>query len=321
MSELYPLLMKPHFDARPWGARDLAPIYDVHVHPGEQPIGEAWLTWDKCEIANGPLAGTLLGDACKRFGRDLVGSAARETARFPLLIKFLFPREKLSVQVHPDDETAQKQGEPCGKTECWYVVQAEATAQVALGLKPGTTREQFERSIHESRAENLLNWVNLEQGDFIYVDAGTVHTLGPGSIILETQQNSDTTYRLYDYGRPRELHLQQGFEAMKERTAACKCKAARVSSDAEELTSTRCFVVHKFTLKNERCVEGDGSSPKILVAVDGCGVVEAEGTAPVTFARGDAVIIPASVRQFRVRPQWNVEFLMSWLPELVPAEL
>ncbi len=100
--------MKPVFDRRPWGARDLAPIYDMHAHPGEEPIGEAWLTGDQCEIANGPLAGTKLGDACKRFGCDLIGTAARETDRFPLLLKFLFPREKLSVQVHPNDETAQK---------------------------------------------------------------------------------------------------------------------------------------------------------------------------------------------------------------------
>lgn len=306
--------MKPYFDARPWGARDLAPIYDKHVHPGEQPIGEAWLTWDKCEIANGPLAGMLLGDACKRFGRDLVGTAARETNRFPLLIKFLFPREKLSVQVHPDDECAQKHGEPCGKTECWYVVEAEPTAQVALGLKPGTTREQFERSISENRAEELLNWVNLERGDLIYVDAGTVHTLGPGSIILETQQNSDTTYRLYDYGRPRELHLEQGLDAMKAQTNAGKCKPVRVSEDEEELTASECFVVRRFRLENAKSFTQDGSSPRLAIALAGCGVVESDGAPPVTFGRGDAIVVPASVRQFTVRPQWNVEFLQMELP-------
>jgi mannose-6-phosphate isomerase len=320
MAELYPLLMKPHFDARPWGARDLAPIYDKHVHPGEQPIGEAWLTWDKCQIANGPLAGMLLGDACKRFGRDLVGSAARETDRFPLLIKFLFPRGKLSVQVHPDDETAQKHGEPCGKSECWYVVEAEPTAQVALGLKPGTKRNDFERAIHENRAEELLNWVNLERGDLIYVDAGTVHTLGPGSIILETQQNSDTTYRLYDYGRPRELHLRQGLEAIKERTEAGKCQRTRIADCEEQLTATPCFAVNKLTLTDSKVFDADASSPRVLVAVDGCGVIETEGSSPVTFTRGEAVIIPASVRQFKVRPQWNVEFLFSWVPALVSAE-
>lgn len=314
MSELYPLLMKPFFDSRPWGARNLAPIYDKHVHPGEEPIGEAWLTWDKCEIANGPLTGTLLGDACRRFGRDLVGTAARETERFPLLIKYLFPRAKLSVQVHPDDTTAKKHGEPCGKTECWYVVEAEPDSQIALGLLPGTTREAFARSIQENRAEQLLNWVNIHRGDLVYVDAGTVHTLGSGSIILETQQNSDTTYRLYDYGRPRELHLQQGLEAMKEKTNAGKSEPIRISPEEEELIGTENFAVHKFTLNEDRCFTTDSSSPHVLVVLEGCGVLESESSSPVTFARGDALIVPASVRQFKVHPQWNVEFLTMQLP-------
>ncbi|HET8668136.1 MAG TPA: type I phosphomannose isomerase catalytic subunit, partial [Terriglobales bacterium] len=144
MSELYPLLMKPYFDPRPWGARNLAPIYDFHVHPGEESIGEVWLTWDNCEVANGPLAGQKLSDLCQRYGRELVGASGPETARYPLLIKFLFPCDKLSVQVHPDDLTAMRQGEPCGKNECWYVVDAGAKAQVALGLKAGAGRMELE---------------------------------------------------------------------------------------------------------------------------------------------------------------------------------
>jgi mannose-6-phosphate isomerase len=315
MSELYPLLMKPYFDARPWGARDLAPIYDKHVHPEEQPIGEAWLTWDKCEIGNGPLAGTLLGDACRRFGRDLVGTAAPETDRFPLLIKFLFPREKLSVQVHPDDETAQKQGEACGKTECWYVAEAEPGAQIGLGLLPGVSRDDFALAVRENRAEQLLNWITLERGDMIYVDAGTVHTLGPGSIILETQQNSDTTYRLYDYGRPRELHLAQGLEAMKERTCAGKVKNFRLAENQARLISAPHFQVDKFTLRGAaQQFTSDGSSPRIVIALEGCGVIDSEQAQPITFARGDAAIVPASVRQFSVRPQWNVEYLVASVP-------
>ncbi len=106
-------------------------------------------------------------------------------------------------------QAARRAGLPCGKTECWYVVHARPGAQIALGLKPGVTREQFERAINEKRAEEVLNWINVYAGEMIYVTGGTVHTLGPGSIMLETQQQSDTTYRLYDYGRPRELHLQR----------------------------------------------------------------------------------------------------------------
>jgi mannose-6-phosphate isomerase len=218
------------------------------------------------------------------------------------------------VQVHPDDETARKQGEPCGKTECWYVVEAETGAQVALGLRPGTRREEFGRSIRQNCAEEFLNWVNVERGDLIYVDAGTVHTLGPGSIILETQQNSDTTYRLYDYGRPRELHLAQGLEAMKESTSARKCAPVQIAEDEQELIATRCFAVRKFTLGEPKRFTVDGGSPAVLVAVDGCGVVEVPGQAPVMFQRGEAIVMPACVRNFKVTPQWAVEFLKSELP-------
>src|ERR1700720_645818 len=220
MTQLYPFLMSPLFDPRPWGTLDLSAIYPNHKF--NERIGEAWLTGDKCVVTNGPLAKRSLADLCGEFGSELVGTAARDPQRFPLLLKFLFPEEKLSVQVHPDDATAQRFGEPWGKTECWYVAHAKPGSQIALGLKPGVTRAQFEQSIHDKRAEELLNWINVYPGEMIYVAGGTVHTLGAGSVIVETQQQSDTTYRLYDYGRPRELHLKEGLAAIKERNNSGK---------------------------------------------------------------------------------------------------
>src|ERR1700685_1498690 len=201
MIDLYPLLMTPAFDPRPWGTLDLAPIYPNAKF--NEKIGEAWLTGDNCVVTNGAFAKRNLADLSKEFGAEFVGAAARDPQRFPLLLKFLFPEEKLSVQVHPHDATAQRFGEPWGKTECWYVAHARPGAQIALGLKPGVRAPDFEKAIHEQRAEEFLNWMNISAGEMIYVAGGTVHTLGPGSIIVETQQQSDTTYRLYDYGRPR----------------------------------------------------------------------------------------------------------------------
>lgn len=314
MSELYPLLLQPEFHERPWGARDLAPIYAQA--PGEKLIGEAWLTGDSCRVANGPLAGQSLSELTRRFGRHLLGSACRGTSRFPLLIKFLFPREKLSVQVHPDDEGARRIGQPCGKTECWYVLDAKPNAQVGLGLKPGATRADFEKAIQEKRAEFLLNWIPVNKGDLIYVDAGTVHAIGPGSILVETQQNSDTTYRLYDYGRPRELHIAQGLAATKEKTRAGKVKPDPRYPNT--LVMAPCFVVNKYSLTADGKWTG-GNSPEweslhVLVALAGCGRVEAPGLEPLTFARGEAVVVPAAIRQFDVRPQWEVEFLAVVVP-------
>ncbi|MFZ0416642.1 MAG: type I phosphomannose isomerase catalytic subunit, partial [Candidatus Sulfotelmatobacter sp.] len=218
MGNLYPFLMLPRFDPRPWGTHDLSPIYPNHQFA--EKIGEAWLTGDDCKVANGPFTGQTLAQLCAKYEREFVGDAARDARRFPLLLKFLFPHEKLSVQVHPDDEQARRVNQPWGKTECWYVAHAKPGSQIALGLKPGVTVAQLEHAIHGKHAEDLLNWLNLYTGDMIYVCGGTVHTLGPGSVIIETQQQSDTTYRLYDYGRPRELHLKEGLAAVKLQVAS-----------------------------------------------------------------------------------------------------
>lgn len=322
MGDLYPFLMVPAFDPRPWGTHDLSPIYPNRQF-GEK-IGEAWLTGDDCKVANGPLAGRTLAEISRESQRLLVGNAARDPRRFPLLLKFLFPHEKLSVQVHPDDVQALNVGQPWGKTECWYVAHARPGSQIALGLKSGVNVAQFEQSIHESRAEELLNWLNVYTGDMIYVSGGTVHTLGPGSVIVETQQQSDTTYRLYDYGRPRELHLKDGLAAVKEKVSSGKVvrpaptQFSGSKNRCEQLIAAPYFTVEKFELKQmQRFSTRDGSnkcSAHILVAVEGCGIVEAAGADPLTFAKGDAVVIPASVLNFAVRPQWTLEFLKAYVP-------
>jgi mannose-6-phosphate isomerase len=322
MSQLYPFLMQPAFDPRPWGTQDLSPVYPNHRF--EEKIGEAWLTGDACKVANGPWAGRSLHELSSLFGRELVGETASGDNRFPLLLKFLFPHDKLSVQVHPDDQMARSLGEPWGKTECWYVAHARPGAQIALGLKPGVTRQEFEQSIHSRRAEELLNWINVFPGEMIYVAGGTVHTLGPGSIIVETQQQSDSTYRLYDYGRPRELHLERGLAAVKERVASGKVvRPAPIPMEGKRnrrapLIAAPYFVVDMFELNEPqdfRTAEGGGrNSVQILVAVDGCAVVEAAGAQPVTMAKGDAVVVPAGLGEFLLRPQWRVEFLKACVP-------
>jgi mannose-6-phosphate isomerase len=328
MGNLYPLLMRANFDPRPWGTQDLSPIYPNHKF--EEKIGEAWLTGDDCKVANGPLAGQTLAQISERYQRELVGEAARDARRFPLLVKFLFPHEKLSVQVHPDDAQAQRVNQPWGKTECWYVAHAKPGAQVGLGLKHGATVAQLEQAIQEKHAEDLLNWLNVYTGDMIYVAGGTVHTLGPGSVIVETQQQSDTTYRLYDYGRPRELHLKEGLAAVKREAASGKVVRAapaqvRGSNNRHApLVAAPYFVVDLFEMKDPQDFvlhdDSGKSSAQILVATEGCGVIEATGAEPVTMARGDAVVVPASVGKFTVRPQWTLELLRSRVPGVALPE-
>jgi mannose-6-phosphate isomerase len=322
MTDLYPLLMSPIFDPRPWGTQDLSPIYP-NYRPTEK-IGESWLTGDHCKVANGPLQGKSLAQLSAEYGRKLVGDAARDATRFPLLLKFLFPHEKLSVQVHPDDDAARQMGEPHGKTECWYVVHAKPGAQIALGLKSGISKAQFEEAIRKKEAEELLNWVDVFPGEMIYVAGGTVHTLGPGAIIVETQQQSDTTYRLYDYGRPRELHLREGLSVLKEQVRSGKVvrPAARAMDGTKNLCSplvaSPYFVVDLFDLKEPQefpvAEKQSKSSVQILVCVDGCGVLEGDGVEATTFTKGDAVVVPASTGEFRIRPLWEMELLKSYLP-------
>jgi mannose-6-phosphate isomerase len=314
--------MLPAFDPRPWGTTDLSPIYPDHKF--DEKIGEAWLTGDQCKVANGPLAGKTLAELSEELGRELVGEAARDARRFPLLLKFLFPYEKLSVQVHPDDAQAQRTGQPWGKTECWYVATAKPGSQVAMGMKPGVTTSDLREAIEQNRAEELLNWINIYPGEMIYVAGGTVHTLGPGSILVETQQQSDCTYRLYDYGRPRELHLKEGLAAVKEKVASGKvvrpapAAIGHTGNTLARLIRAPYFVVDQYELKEPQAFgTGDGTdkgSVQILVAVEGCGVVEAPGMEPVTLAKGDAAVIPACLQAFGVRPQWGVSFLKAYVP-------
>ena len=322
MSELYPVRMLPMFDPRPWGTTSLAPIYPDYKF--DEKIGEAWLTGEHCKVANGPLSGKTLAELSEQYGAALVGEAASDPERFPLLTKFLFPHDKLSVQVHPDDDQARRTGQPCGKTECWYVVSAKPGSQVAMGLKPGVTRAEFEQAIGENRAEDLLRWINVYPGDMMYVAGGTVHTLGPGSILLETQQQSDCTYRLYDYGRARPLHLKDGVAAIKEKVTSGKVvRPGPVPLNGGKnrrapMVTAPYFVVDMFEVKEPQAFrtadETGKRSVQILVAVEGCGIVEAPGMEPVTLAKGDAAVIPACLETFVVRPQWSVEFLKACVP-------
>jgi len=314
--------MLPGFDPRPWGTLDLSPIYPNHKF--EEKIGEAWLSGDDCKVANGPFTGKTLAQLSEQHRSELVGEAARDPKRFPLLLKFLFPHEKLSVQVHPDDAQALRVGQPWGKTECWYIAHAKPGAQIALGLKPGVAAQQLEDAIHQKRAEEVLNWINVYAGDMIYVAGGTVHTLGPGSVVIETQQQSDTTYRLYDYGRPRELHLKDGMAAVKVNTNSGKVvRPAPVQMQGgknrhAQLVAAPYFVVDMFEAKEplQLATRDDSgkSSVQILVAVEGCGVIEVPAMDPVTLAKGDAVVIPASIETFGVHPQWALEFLRAYVP-------
>src|ERR1035437_2564863 len=184
-----PFRIAPCFSPRPWGFSDLRPWYEFPADA--KLIGEAWLTGEQCIVATGAYAGQTLGALFTESPEALLGLAAPRSGASPLLIKVIFAKEKLSVQVPPDDAMAQKYGDPRGKSECWYVLEAEPGSQVACGLKPGVTLDNVKAGIEAGTLESSLNLRNVAPGEMIFVDAVTVHAIWPGSILLETQQNCD----------------------------------------------------------------------------------------------------------------------------------
>jgi mannose-6-phosphate isomerase len=316
---LAPFLIEPRFDERVWGFMDLRPWFD-RVAQG-QPLGEAWLTGDECLVANGPYNGTRLGTLFAELPRELLGERA-PVAGSPLLIKVIFAREKLSVQVHPDDQMAQKYGEPHGKTECWYVLEAQPEAEVAAGLKPGTTVERVRTGIADGTLEECLYMVPVTKGDVVFVDAGTVHAIWPGSILLETQQNSDLTYRMYDYGRPRELHIEKSLEAMKLVTRAGKV-APRKLADRTILIDVEYFRVERIPVEGARRSETLAGADEgarglaYLFAAAGQARLNGAGFEPLVLPARGIAAVPAAAPEFlvedlgeldliRISPRWPV---------------
>lgn len=199
-----PFRLIPDFRERIWGVSDLSKWFpDVH----DGPVGEAWFTASENRTALGPRLGELLAAQPQLLG---TGCNPLHPGLCPLLLKLLFTTSRLSVQVHPKDDYAHRHHQSLGKTEAWFVIDAEPGAEVALGFKEEISPARLRDSAVSGEIEELLDWKPVQPGDVIFVPAGTVHAIGAGLTICEIQQNSDITYRLYDYGRPRELHLEHG---------------------------------------------------------------------------------------------------------------
>ena len=222
MTTLYPLIFRPIFKERVWGGRAIERLYGKKLPVGV-PIGESWEISDRpgdaSVIANGPLAGKDLRWLMENYGRELLGGAKSASGRFPLLIKILDAQEKLSLQVHPPaHKAAELKGEP--KTEAWYIADAAPGAELYVGLKNGVTRAEFETKIKTGAVAECFHRVPVKAGDTMFLPSGRVHAIGDGLVIFEIQQNSDTTYRVFDWhrvgldGKPRELHVAESLASI-----------------------------------------------------------------------------------------------------------
>jgi mannose-6-phosphate isomerase len=217
------------------------------------------------------------------------------------------------VQVHPDDAHAQAMGQPRGKTECWYVLEAEPGATIMLGLKPGATPDAVRASIASGTLEELMEFVPVATGDMVFVDAGTVHAIGPGVVLLETQQTSDTTFRMYDYGRPRELHVEQALKVMKLRTAAGKVRPVAMDGFVRLITQ-KYFVVDRYDIAGVGQVVVPTTGAGCLVGLSGGAMVIGGPEGQVELSAGKAVVVPVDCPSVTVETGVGISFVKCFAP-------
>jgi len=314
LSDWAPFRIEPAFVDKVWGYRDLRPWFDRVA--AAEPIGEVWLTGNQCTAGTGPHAGATLETLFAESAEALLGSGSI-AAESPLLIKVIFALEKLSVQVHPDDRLAQKYGEPRGKTECWYVLAADSDAALAVGLRPGATLEEVRHAIESGTLEADLRLLPVSTGDMILVDAGTVHAVWPGSILLEVQQYSDTTYRLYDYGRPRPLHIDKGLEAIRTETRSGKVGAVALA-DRTVLIDTQYFRIERIAVSGRMRSERLAGDPNLnhpeaglsyLFAAGGKGRITLDNSESLELNPRAIVCVPTAAPPFFVESPGGLDLI------------
>ncbi|MHB8754032.1 MAG: type I phosphomannose isomerase catalytic subunit [Candidatus Acidiferrales bacterium] len=323
--KLRPVRLEPQFVPRIWGARNLAPLFPENQSLAE-PIGEVWLTGNDCKFADGPFAGQKLGDAWAGMSPDWRGRSVGPDKQFPLLVKFIFPEERLSVQVHPDDEYARKNEAAAGgvgKTEMWYVISARPGAEVRVGLKPGVDRESFRRAIADGSAEGCVKRVPVQAGDAIFVPAGTVHTIGPGMTICEIQENSDITYRVFDFnrltlqGQPRVLHIEKAMQVIRFGEQRGGKVAPLELENGHNSLSVLVECAHFAVLRSvfaepEYRVKAEGLV-EVLIVLEGRGKIQIPRT-EMEYTQAQTWLVPAAIRDLRFVPAARTTMLHAYVP-------
>jgi mannose-6-phosphate isomerase len=319
---LYPLRFDPIYQYRLWGGRRLADLLSAPL-PGDGPIGEAWVLSDRddhqSQVANGQLKGQTIGRLMKQDREQLMGKLAPRFHRFPLLLKFLDAREMLSVQVHPSDVYPDliPAGET-GKTEAWVVIEAEKGSQIYAGLKPGTTADGLRHSIAGGVIADCMVSIVPKPGDAVFIPAGTVHTLGGGVVVFEVQQNSDVTFRLYDWGhvdantgKPRPLQVDQAFACIDFEGTTGGLVAPRIET-AVPIERERLFDCEPFRLWRLLGAApfpvGAIGEPHVLVCIGGSGHLE-HADIPYAVSKGDVWLLPAEVGVCAFQPSQEVNLI------------
>ncbi len=319
---VYPLTFQPIFKERVWGGRELERLYGKPLPPGA-PIGESWEISDRpgdvSVVANGPLAGKTLRWLRENHAAEILGDAMPAAGgRFPLLCKILDTREKLSLQVHPPAGRAKElNGEP--KTEMWFIADAAPDAVLYVGLKRGVTRAEFERSIADGSVADCFHRIPARAGDAMFLPGGRVHSIGAGLVLFEIQQNSDTTYRVFDWnragldGKPRELHVAESLASINFNDFEPKLVSLQYQRAANfnyrHLVQDPQFNVQEMFFEVPWTILPGGHQLRIIALVKGAAEISCRGGASgVALAPGQFCLVPACLKRVEIRtgPQTTI---------------
>ena len=308
MSKLHPVKLSPAFKDYLWGGERLKTEFNKHTDM--TPLAESWeLSAHKdgqSIVTTGDYTGLTLTDYVNAIGKEALGTACGKYDYFPLLIKLIDGKGDLSVQVHPSDEYALEHEGEYGKTEMWYILDCDEGAALYYGFAKDTTREEYETAIQEGRLTDILNRVPVKRGDVFFIPAGTVHAIGAGILICEIQQNSNTTYRVYDYNRRdkdgnlRPLHVAKALEVSNLK----KSPDLPAIPDGADILLAECgyFEVRRLRVNGQATVTADETSFISLMVTDGEGVLSFAG-GEIPFTKGDSLFIPAQNAAFTVNGQ------------------
>ena len=310
---MYPMLMKPAFKDYIWGGTRLRDDFGKDCDFDK--VAESWeLSCHKdgnSVIANGEFAGMPLSEYIEKQGKAVLGTNCARFENFPVLIKLIDAKDNLSVQVHPDNEYAQRVEGEYGKTEMWYVVDADEGATLLYGFKHEISKEEFRERIENNTLLEVTNAVPVKKGDVFFIRSGTLHAIGKGILIAEIQQNSNTTYRIYDYGRvgkdgkPRELHIDKALDVTKLCPAEPYPETEWVTADSKTgwkkklLSSCEYFTVNALDIPESAELTADEKSFVSLLFLDGTSTISYDG-GKLDVKKGDSVFIPAGFGSFKI---------------------
>ena len=297
-----PVLLKPAFKDYLWGGTKLRTEYKKECDLN--PIAESWeLSAHKdgqSVIASGADSGLTISEYIEKNGKEILGKNSESFDRFPILIKFIDAKQDLSIQVHPSDEYALEHEGEYGKTEVWYIMSAEEGSSLYYGTNTEIDRDEFRKRIEENTITEVLNRVEAKKGDVFFIEPGTIHAIGAGLMICEIQQNSNTTYRVYDYdrrdanGNPRELHIEKAIEVS-------ELRPPEKENISEENVLAKCkyFTVEKYVVND--CLEINVSDDcfKSIINLSGSGKLEYDGGV-IEFSKGESIFIPAQNTNMKI---------------------